>query len=107
VTEPSVETDLAKKVSSTLNDLIDEETKRKFGELNVVTAVEETSPGSFKIRFRSLSPYSPLAVDVGREIRRSALSVSGVRAVEVESTGHMMDDLINRLVNVEAKPQVK
>ena len=51
------------------------------------------------MRFQPLSAYSPMAVDTGRSIRQAALSVEGVQAVRVECAGHMMDDLVNRLVN--------
>ena len=91
--------ELSKAVVTRLNDLVDEETKRKFGELNIVTEVTEMATGSIRVRFQPLSAYSPIAVDTGREIRRAALSVDGVQAVRVECAGHMMDDLVNRLVN--------
>lgn len=91
--------ELTKRVTERLNEIVDEETKRKFGELNIVTEVSEMATGSIRIRFQSLSAYSPTAVDTGRSIKQAALSVSGVQAVRVECSGHMMDDLVNRLVN--------
>ena len=91
--------ELSKRVTERLNDLVDEETKRKFGELNIVTDVSEMATGSIRVRFQPLSAYSPMAVDTGRSIRQAALSVEGVQAVRVECLGHMMDDLVNRLVN--------
>ena len=91
--------ELSKRVSERLNELVDEETKRKFGELNIVTEVSEMVTGSVRVRFQPLSANSPIAVDTGRSIRRDALSVEGVQAVSVECAGHMMDDLVNRLVN--------
>jgi metal-sulfur cluster biosynthetic enzyme len=94
-----VDSDLTKRVSERLNDIVDEETNRKLGELNTVTEVSETGPGSLRIRFQPLSAYSPLAVDVGRAIRDAALSVDGVKTVRVECSGHMMDDLVNKIVN--------
>jgi metal-sulfur cluster biosynthetic enzyme len=94
-----LETELTKKVSEALNELVDEETMRRFKELNIVTEISETAEGSVHIRFQPLSPYSPLAVNTGREIRRAALSVEGVREVQVECGGHMMDSLVNKLVN--------
>ncbi len=103
----TVESDLAKRVSERLNELVDEETSRKFGELNIVTEVSEMSAGSVRVKFRTLSAYSPLAVDTGRSIREAALSTDGVKTVRVECTGHMMDDLVNKIVNkedVKAKP---
>ena len=98
--------ELSKRVSARLNELVDEETKRKLGELNIVTEVQEMATGSIRVRFQPLSAYSPIAVDTGRSIRHAALSVDGVLAVRVECAGHMMDDLVNRLVNEDgpAKP---
>lgn len=93
--------ELSKRVSERLNDLVDEETERKFGELNIVIEVSETNTGSIRVRFQPLSAYSPIAVDIGRNIRSAALAVDGVLTVRVECTGHMMDDLVNRLVNQE------
>lgn len=93
--------ELAKRVSEKLDELVDEETKRKLGELNVVNDVSEMATGAIRVRFQPLSAYSPIAVDTGRIIRDAALSVDGVRTVRVECTGHMMDELVNRLVNQE------
>lgn len=93
--------DLSKRVMERLNEIVDEETKRKFGDLNIVTEVSEMATGSVRVRFQPLSAYSPIAVDTGRSIRQAALSVEGVQAVRVECAGHMMDELVNRLVNQE------
>ncbi len=94
--------ELSKRVTERLGDVVDEETKRKLGELNIVTEVSEMATGSIRIRFQPLSAYSPIAVDTGRSIREAALSVEGVQAVRVECAGHMMDELVNRLVNEAA-----
>ena len=101
-----MESELTKKVAASLNELVDEETSRKFGELNIIMEVSEMAGGSVRIRFQPLSVYSPLAVNIGRSIREKALSVDGVKAARVECSGHMMDDLVNRLVNnEEARPK--
>lgn len=91
--------ELSKRVTERLNEIIDEETKRRLGELNIVTEVSEMATGSVKVKFQPLSAYSPTAVNTGRSIREAALSVDGVKTVRVECSGHMMDDLVNRLVN--------
>ncbi len=96
-----MESELAKRVTEKLNDLVDEETTRKYSELNIVVDVSEPVSGSVKVRFQPLSAYSPLAVDIGRSIREAAMSVEGVRTIKVECGGHMMDELVNRLVNGE------
>lgn len=93
--------ELSKRVSDQLDGLVDEETKRKFSDLNIVIEVSEMATGTIRVKFQPLSAYSPIAVDTGRNIRNAALSVTGVQAVRVECTGHMMDDLVNRLVNQE------
>jgi metal-sulfur cluster biosynthetic enzyme len=102
-----VGSDLEKRVSEHLKDLVDEETTRKFGELNIVTDVSEITMGSVRVKFQPLSAYSPLAVDTGRSIRDAALAVEGVKTVRVECGGHMMDELVNRIVNKgEIKPKI-
>jgi metal-sulfur cluster biosynthetic enzyme len=101
-----VDSDLEKRVSERLKDLVDEETTRKLGELNIVTEVSEIATGSVRVRFQPLSAYSPLAVDTGRSIRDATLAVEGVKTVRVECGGHMMDELVNRIVNKdEIKPK--
>ena len=91
--------ELSKRVTERLNDIVDDETKRRLGELNIVTEVQEMATGSIRVKFQPLSAYSPTAVDTGRCIRQAALPVDGVQAVRVECAGHMMDELVNRLVN--------
>jgi metal-sulfur cluster biosynthetic enzyme len=91
--------DLSALVTERLNDIVEEETNRKLGELNVITEVTEVSDGTVRVRFRPLAACSPLAVDIGRNIRDAALSVRGVKEVRVECSGHMMDDLVNKMVN--------
>ena len=103
-----MDSDLEKRVSEHLKNLVDEETARKLGELNIVIDVTEVSPGSVRIKVQPLSAYSPLAVDTGRRIREAALAVDGVKTVRVECGGHMMDELVDRIVNKdEIKPNVK
>ena len=102
-----MESDLTKKVAEKLDELVDEETTRKFSELNIITEISETGPGSVRVRFRPLSAYSPLAVDLGRSIRDAALSADGVREIRVECGGHMMDELVDRIVNKEDRRQKK
>ena len=100
-----MESELAKQVTVRLTEVVDEETNRKFGELNIITEVSEMAPGSVRVKFQPLSAYSPIAVDTGRNIKDAAMSVDGVKAVRVECGGHMMDDLVNRLVNKEEVKQ--
>ena len=102
-----MEKDLAKRVSERLDELVDEETTRRFGELNIITDVSETPVGSVHIRFRTLSAYSPTAVGIGKSIRDAAMSVDGVTSVRVECGGHMMDELVDRIVNGDSRKPKK
>lgn len=95
--------ELTRSVTERLSQLVEEETSRKFGELNIITDVLLVGDGTVRIRFSPLSPYSPMAVETGREIKKAAMAVEGVKGVTVECTGHMMDDLVNKLVNREQK----
>ena len=92
-------------MSEKLDELVDEETTRKYGELNIVTEVTEGDGGTVFVKFQPLSAYSPLAVDIGKNIRQAALEVNGVKSVRVECGGHMMDDLVNRIVNRDNRKQ--
>jgi metal-sulfur cluster biosynthetic enzyme len=92
---------LAKSARDAVYELVEEESGRKLGELSVVTEVFEVTPGVVKVRFTPLSAYSPTAVDLGRRIKSSAEKVDGVKKVVVECSGHMQDELVDRLVNGE------
>ena len=88
-------------VRASIYELVEEETGRKLGELSVVTEVFEVTPDVIKARFTPLSVYSPTAVDLGRRIRAAGEQVQGVKKMVVECSGHMQDELVNRLVNPE------
>ena len=90
---------LVSHVRENLDGIVEEETTRKLGELNIISEVFELPEGIVTVKFAPLSPYSPTAVETGRRIRDAALRVEGVRSVTVECNGHMLDELVNRLVN--------
>jgi metal-sulfur cluster biosynthetic enzyme len=94
---------LEARVRESLNELVEEETTRKLRELNIVTEIKEPRAGELLVRFSPLSPYSPIAVDTGRMIRDAALRVEGVKSVTVECSGHILDELVNRLINKQTK----
>ena len=91
--------DLVTASKRAIDELVEEETGRKLGELNLVTEVAEAAPGIIKVKFTPLSAYSPTAVDLGKRIRDAAAAQQGVTKVLVECDGHMLDDLVNKLVN--------
>ena len=93
--------ELAKSAKEVIYEIVEEETGRKLGELTMVTEVFEVTPGVVKVRFTPLSVYSPTAVELGKRIKAAAEKVDGVKKVVVECSGHMQDELVNRLVNPE------
>lgn len=84
-----------------LNRISDLETDRSLRELNIVLDVQVDKDGTVKIVFRPNSPFCPYAVNLGLDIKNAAIDVEGVKKVIVECQGHMMDELVNRLVNRE------
>ena len=93
--------DVEARVRESLNHLVEEESTRKLGELNIVSDVQERPTGVITVRFTPISPCSPTAVDMGRRIREAALGVQGVISATVLCEGHMLDDVVNKLVNKE------
>jgi metal-sulfur cluster biosynthetic enzyme len=90
-------------LNTRLGELVDEETTRKFSELNIITEITEPQEGNVKVKFTPLSPYSPNAVETGRRIKQVCAETEGVKSAAVECSGHMMDELVNRLVNGEKR----
>lgn len=91
--------ELVKGAREAVYEVVEEETSRKLGELTVVTELFEVTPGVIKVRYTPLSVYSPTAVDLGRKIKAAGEKADGVKKVVVECSGHMQDELVNRLVN--------
>ena len=91
--------ELAGRAKSLVDEVVEEETGRRLGELTIVTEVFEVTPGVVKVRFTPLSVYSPTAVDLGKRIRGAAEKAEGAKKVVVECNGHMDDALVDRLVN--------
>lgn len=84
-----------------VNQLVDPETRRTFGELNIILDVKMNEDGTAKVTFAPTSPFSPIAFNIGADIKTAASEVKGVKRVQVVCQGHMMDELVNRLVNTE------
>ena len=92
---------LLKEVLDRVNQLTDPETDRTINDLNLVTEVKILDDGTIQITFAPNSPCSPTAVNLGVSIRNAAQSVDSGRKVVVVCVGHIMDELVNNLVNKE------
>jgi len=90
---------LEERVREEVERLIDPETGLTFGEMNLITSVEEQAPGVLKIEFRPTSSFCPIAFKFAMDIKKAALRVEGVRRAFVYCRGHVMEEAINRMVN--------
>lgn len=90
---------LESQITDKVNQIKDAETNRTFGEINIVNEVKIVEDGIAKIVFTPTSPYSPIAVNIGMEIKKAASGIPGLKKVIVLCQGHMQDDLVNKLVN--------
>jgi len=90
---------LEERVREEVERLIDPETGLTFGEMNLITSVEEQEPGVLKIEFRPTSSFCPIAFKFAMDIKKAALRVEGVRRAFVYCRGHVMEEAINRMVN--------
>ena len=99
-------TALEEKVKERINAIIDPETGLPFGEMRLIKKLEEKKPGIIRIVFRPTSPLCPIAVKLAFDIKNEALKVEGVDTVLVYCQDHMMEEMINRIVNeVKAIPE--
>lgn len=92
---------IEQEILARVNQLIDPETRRTFGELNIIRDVKMHDDGTARVTFTTTSPFSPIAFNMGTDIKAAATEVKGVKRVQVVCQGHMMDELVNRLVNKE------
>ena len=91
--------ELEKQIIDKVSQIKDVETNRTFGEINIVTEVKIVEDGIAKIVFSPTSPYSPIAVNIGMDIKKATSDIPGLKKVIVLCQGHMQDELVNKLVN--------
>lgn len=87
------------KVREAVGKVQDPETGLTFAQMDMITKVEETEPGVFKIDFRPTSPFCPIAFKLAADIKAAALSVKGAKKALVYCRGHTMEEAINKSVN--------
>jgi metal-sulfur cluster biosynthetic enzyme len=90
-----------KEILDRVNQLTDLETDRKINDLNLVTDVKILDDGTIQITYCPNSPCSPTAVSLGVSIKNVVQSMGSERKVVVICVGHIMDELVNSLVNKE------
>jgi metal-sulfur cluster biosynthetic enzyme len=92
-------TELETKVREAVGKVRDPETGLTFGQMNMITKVEEAEAGVFTIDFRPTSPFCPIAFKLALDIRTAALAVEGVTKARVHCRGHTREEAINKSVN--------
>ena len=84
---------------SEVEKLIDPETGLTFGQMKLITEVEEQEPGVVKIDFVPTSPFCPIAFKFAMDIKKAATNVKGIKRAMVYCHGHTMEEAINKMVN--------
>jgi metal-sulfur cluster biosynthetic enzyme len=97
--EESHLTDLEDRVREAVERVRDPETGLTFGQMNMITKVEESEPGVFNIDFRPTSAFCPIAFKLAVDIKTAALAVEGVSKALVNCRGHTMEKAIYKSVN--------
>ena len=90
---------LLKDILDRLGNITDPETGRRLDSTNLILDVDFLQDGTIQIVYSPFSPASPVAVNLGKEIRSAALTATPDKRVRVVCQGHLMDELVNRLVN--------
>jgi len=93
---------LEKTIRERVGKLIDPETGLTFEEMGIIRDVR-VSGRSVEVVFRPTSPFCPIALRLGLDIRRTVEGVEGVGSVRITCVEHMMADAINRILNREKR----
>jgi len=94
--------ELERVVRERVGKLIDPETGLTFEEMGIIRDVK-VSGSSVEVVFKPTSPFCPIALRLGLDIRRTVEGVEGVSSVRVICVDHMMADAINRILNREGR----
>jgi len=94
--------ELEKAVREVVGKLIDPETGLTFDEMGIIRDVK-VKGASVEVVFRPTSPFCPIALRLGLDIRRAVEAIEGVESVRIICVDHMMADAINRIINRERK----
>ena len=91
--------DLAERVRNEVEKVVDPETGLTFGQMKMITNVEEQKPGIVKVDFVPSSPFCPIAFKLAFEVKKAAEKVKGIKKVLVYCHGHNLEEEINRIIN--------
>ena len=92
-------TTLEEDVRGLVNAIIDPETGMTLGEMRMIKELKESEPGTMTIEFEPSSPFCPIALKIGLDIKNAATSVKGVRRTVVCCRDHIMKSELNKILN--------
>lgn len=90
---------LLKELADRIQKVKDPETGQLLSESNIILDIVRLDDGTICIIYSPLSPVSPVAVDLGRRILKAASEAAPNSRVQVVCKGHLLDELVNRLLN--------
>ena len=93
----SVDT-LLKELAEQIQKVKDPETDRLLSEFNIILEITRVDDGTIRVIYSPLSPASPVAVDLGRRIRKAVSEAAPNHKIQVICKGHLLDELVNRLL---------
>jgi len=99
---PDEQNELEKAVREAVGKLLDPETGLTFEEMGIIKDVK-VQGRSVEVVYRPTSPFCPIALKLGLDIRRAVEAIEAVESVRVVCVDHMMADAFNRVVNKERK----
>jgi len=87
----------AEQIREKLREVIDPEIGMNLVEMNLIEDITVDGDRA-KIIFRPTSPFCPIAFHLARQVKEAAESV--VKEAEVHVRGHLMEEQINKTINV-------
>jgi metal-sulfur cluster biosynthetic enzyme len=92
-------TQLEDRVRQVVNEIVDPETGMTFGEMRLISDLEEKEDGVVTVDFKPTSPFCPIALKLALDIKTAVSKIEGVKRVLVYCRRHVMEQTINRIVN--------
>ncbi len=87
-----------KEVISNLKEIIDPHSNVSVYDMGLISELKVTKD-SVSLVFRPTSPFCPLGMQLAMSIKRSMMSIKGVKKADVIIVGHVMETNINKTLS--------
>jgi len=94
-----VNAELEKRIADRLRTVIDPETGVDVMRMRLVEDLEADEEGTVQYTFRPSSPFCPLAVTLGLDIKRAVAGVTGVAGQAINVKGYVDAESLAELLN--------